>query len=286
MRTVRTMRARHGREVLAVASFMTLALVLPACTEHGNNANDVPDVVTQSGDQLFDLQRDEARRTVEANVVHNGQTRRLTLAPLPDGPSPGIVAAIADDAADYFELSIARDERTGEVWLRERTPTDEMTITVREAGGRVYETYAINGNTLAFDHPALDVAQLDKAVARYRAGTIAYAATPELRETGEKLARFDAFYTPTMTNTLHRNPDGELLISVLTDPAVAGAITGESVAPQRYVTATERVCWLATMCVSFKARVGGLANPAFAACLGTLIACVFTEIVCWIANCG
>lgn len=280
------MRAAYGRHARVTWSFIALALMLPACAEQTSNSDtETPAVVTERGVEIRDVERDETRRTVAANVSRDGIERRLTLAPLRDGPSPGVVASIADDGS-FFELAIGVDERTGTVWLRERTATDEMFISVRQQGGRVFEAYEINGARLAFDRPALPVAQLDKAVARYRAGELALSPSPEMQEMADRLARFDAFYTPTVTNSLHHNPEGELLVGLLTDPAVAGLVTGEWVEPLRNVTPAERVCYLASLCVSFKARfAGGLANPIVASCIGTFVACVFTEIACWFIGC-
>jgi hypothetical protein len=282
--TKKFMRAAHGRPARVVWSFIALALMLPACAERTNNADSSPPVaVTERGVEIRNVERDETRRTVAATVSEHGIERRLTLAPLPDGPSPGLVAMIDDDGS-FFELSIAINEQTGELWIRERTAVDEMTIVLREHEGRAYESYDINGERLAIDYPALEPAQLDKAVARYRAGDADAAATPELLEAGAAMAVFDAFYTPTTGNTLHDNPAGELLVSLLSDPVAAGALTGEDVTPL-HKGAAQRVCWGASVCSRFKCGFGGLANPLCIACGGITAACVFTEVACWIAGC-
>ena len=278
------MRAAHGRPARVVWSFIALALMLPACAERTNNADSSPPVaVTERGVEIRNVERDVSRRTVAATVSEHGIERRLTLVPLPDGPSPGLVATIDDDGS-FFELSIAVNEHTGEVWIRERTAVDEMTIVLRDQGGRTYESYDINGNRLALDYPALEPVQFEKAMARYRAGDAGLAATPELHEVGAAMAVFDAFYTPTTRNTLHNNPAGELLMSLLSDPEAVGALTGEDVTPL-HKAAAQRVCWGASVCSRFKCGFGGLANPLCIACGGTTAACVFTEVACWIAGC-
>jgi hypothetical protein len=283
--TTRFMRAAHGRPARLVWSFIALALMGPACAERANNSDtENPVIVTGSGAEITHLERDETRRTVAATVAEHGIERHLTLAPLPDGPSPGLVATL-DDGESFYELSIAVNEHTGELWIRERTAVDEMAMTFREAHGRVFESYDINGERLSFDYPALEAEQLDKAVARYRAGDIDMAATPELREVGVTLAAFDAFYTPTTANTLHDNPAGSLLVSLLSDPIAASAITGGDVTPQRVDGAAQRVCWAASLCMRYKCKLGGLANPLCTACGGVTAACLFTEVACWIAGC-
>ena len=285
MATKRIMRAAHGRAALVMWSFIALALMVPACAERTNDADtENPVIVTGGGIEITNLERDETRRTVVATVTQHGIERRLTLAPLPDGPSPGLVATL-DDNGSFYELSIAVDERSGVLRIRERTAIDEMAMVFREHNGRVYESYDINGEHLSVDYPALEPAQLDKAVARYRAGDIDLAASPELREVGATLAAFDAFYTPTTANTLHNNAAGDLLISVLSDPVAAGAITGEDVTTQRVDGGAQRVCWAATLCTRDKCKMGGMANPLCTACGGVTAACLFTEVACWIAGC-
>jgi hypothetical protein len=286
MKSIWMERVVRGRGAFVVWCLLALALVLPACAERASNSDgDIPDVVTETGVQLFNLQRDDTRRTVAATVVDNGQSRRLTLAPLSDGPSPGFVARMAAGEA-YFELSVAINEVTGETWIRERTAVDEMTMTIREAGGRMYETYNINGAWLALDRPAVTQGQMEKAVHRYRNGDIESAAMPEMQELGTALAAFDAFYSPTATNTLHNNANGEFLVSLLFDPALAGAVTGQEVAPGRIEGLSQRFCWGVTRCAAFKCAFGGFENPVCLACFSAVVACVVMEIYCWFADCS
>ena len=285
MTTKRIMRAAHGRPARVVWSFIALALMVPACAERTNNSDtNTPVAVTGRGVEIRTLERDEARRTVAATVVEHGIERHLTLAPLLDGPSPGLVATI-DDNGSFFELSLAVNEHTGEVWIRERTAVDEMTITLREHDGRVFESYDINGDRLAFDRPVLPPLQMDKALARYRAGAIHTAATPELRELGSVLADFDAFYTPTMSNTLNNNPAGDLLVSLFVDETFGSVVLGDDPSPDRKDGLGNRFCFVATRCGSLACLIGGAANPICAACAGAATACAIMEMVCWVAGC-
>ena len=283
---MKIMRAARGRPARVVWSFIALALVLPACAERGSNSDaTAPVAVTERGVEIRDLARDDTRRTVAATVVEHGIERRLTLAPLPDGPSPGLVATIEDDGS-FFELSFAANEHTGELWIRERTAVDEMTIVLREHDGRMFESYDINGDRLAFDRPVLPAVQMEKALARYRAGDIDDAATSELWEIGDAFAAFDAFYTPTMTNTLHHNEAGDLLMGLLQDPVVAGVVIGDDPTPNRKDGLSSRFCWVITACAGIKCLFGGLANPACAACASGAVGCAIMELYCWWAGCG
>lgn len=285
MTTRKIMRAALGRPARVVWSFIVPALMLPACAERANDADThTPVAVTERGVEIRDVERDESRRTVAATVVEHGIVRRLTLAPLPDGPSPGLVATI-DDEGSFFELSVAADERTGELWIRERTEADEMTMVLREQDGRMHESYDINGDRLAFDRPVLAAAQMEKAVARYRAGDIGEAATPELQEIGDVLAAFDAYYTPTMSNTLHDNDAGALLMSLLEDPVVADVVIGDDPAPNRKDGLSSRFCWLLTACAAIKCFFGGLGNPVCLACASGGVGCAIMEMYCWWAGC-
>lgn len=286
MRKIEILRAAHGRHARVTWSFIALALMLPACAERTNNSDTAtPLAVTARGAEIVDVERDDTRRTVVAGVAQDGIARRLKLSRVVEHSATMMVASVEDDGG-FFELSIGIDEHTGEVWVRERTAVDEMTIRVRRHDGRVDESYEINGDRLAFNRPDLPLVQLDKVIARYHAGELWQSDSPEMAEMNEKLSAFDAFYTPTTSNTLHNNAQGELLMDLLTDPGTAGALTGHDRIVHRKNTPAERVCWLAVTCVSLKARfLGGLPNPITAACIGTMAACVFTEVACWIAGC-
>jgi hypothetical protein len=283
--TTSFMRVAHGRLALVMWSFIALALMVPACTERANNSDTgSPVVVTGNGVEIMNVERDETRRTVVATVSQHGIQRSLTLAPLPDGPSPGFTA-ILDDNGSFYEMSIAVNEHTAEVWIRERTAVDEMTMTIRQADGRVFESYEINGERMAFERPDLPFVQMEKALARTRAGTIHTAATPELRETGEVLAAFDAFYAPTLSNTLNNNPAGELLMSLLEDDVMTGVVVGDDPAPDRKDGLAQRGCFVATRCAAVACLIGGSSNPICAACAGAATACAIVEIYCWFAGC-
>lgn len=285
MTTKRIMRASHGRLARVVWSFIAPALMLPACAERTSNSDTAaPVAVTERGVEIRNVERDETRRTVAATVVEHGIERRLTLAPLPDGPSPGLTATI-DDNGSFFELSLTVDENTGEMWIRERTAVDEMTIVLREHGGRTFESYDINGVRLAFDRPALGPAQMEKAMARYRAGEKDLAATPELLEVGDVLAAFDAFYTPTLTNTLHNNEAGALMMSILDDPVATDVFIGDDPTPHRKEGLSGRFCWAMTACSSIKCQFGGPANSVCVACVSGVIGCAIMEVYCWWKDC-
>jgi hypothetical protein len=284
--TIKTiMRAAHGRPAQLVWSFIALALMLPACAERTNNSDaDVPTTVTERGVEIRDVERDKTRRTVGATVVEHGIERHLTLVPLPDGPSPGIVATL-DEGGSFFEIALAVDERTGEVWIRERTAVDEMTITLQPQGERMLESYDINGDRIAFNRPALADAQMYKAVQSYRAGTIHRAPSPELQELGGVFATFDAYYTPTLSNTLHNNPAGALLMSLLVDEAMGSVVVGDDPTPDRKDGLVQRGCFVATRCAGLACLLGGVGNPICDACAGASAACAIMEMVCWVVGC-
>jgi hypothetical protein len=281
------MRAVRGRPALVVWSFIVPALMLPACAEHTSNSDTkTPIVVTERGVEIVEMERDEARRTVAATVVEHGLEARITIVSLTDGPSPGLVATIESDDKSFFELSIAMDETSGELWLRERTAEDVLTLTRREANGRVYESYEINGDELSLSYPSIGQAGLDKAVAQYRAGKLDAYSSPEIREIGDVLAKFDAFYTPTLSNTLHDNAVGELLMSLLNDPTMSDLVTGGEITPNRVDGLGNRFCLAASRCAAIKCPFGGSANVVCAACTGATMACIIMEIFCWFAGCN
>jgi hypothetical protein len=280
-----TMGVAGGRPARWIWSLVLGALMPAACAERTSNSDaTTPPVITGHGVEITRIERSEPRRTVRATVSTHGVEQCVTLAPLPDGPSPGFTAVI-EDGDSFFELSLAADEASGEIWIRERTSVDEMTMMLRQHRGRVFEQYEINGNAMSFDHAVLDPGQIEKALGHYRAGQIGSAATPEMRELGEVLAAFDAYYTPTMINTLHDNAAGDLLVSLLEDPVFAGVVTGGDPSPDRVDGTVARLCWLAARCTALKCMFGGPSNAICVRCSGTVIGCAILELWCWWRGC-
>ncbi len=280
------MGAAGGRPACWIWGAVLAALMPTACAERASNSDaTTPPVITGRGVEITRIERSEPRRTVRATVSTHGVERCVTLAPLPDGPSPGFTAVI-ENGESFFELAVAADEASGEIWFRERTDVDEMTMTLREHNGRMFERYEINGDAMSFDHAVLSPEQIEKALGYYHAGKIGSAATPEMRELGNVLAAFDAFYTPTMTNTLHGNPAGDLLMSLLEDEVFAGVVTGGDPSPERVDGAVSRLCWLAARCTALKCMFGGPSNSICVRCSGTVIGCAILELWCWWRGCN
>ena len=102
----------------------------------------------------------------------------------------------------------------------------------------------------------------------------------------EKLrSEMPSLWAPHMGNTLHDNRDGELLLSLLSEPDFASFVTGTVEDPQRVTDPAKRTCWAALTCANLMCRFGGVSNPVCVACGGVAAACIITEIACWFTGC-
>lgn len=239
--------------------------------------------------EIVEYTRDKTGKNFQAKIVSQEKTRILVIKPVETSPS-GIAASakILDEQNGllyHIELSTTVDGRG--VWFRESTNSDVLTASISKKNNRVYESYNINGETLMFDYPELEDAAMDKIFSKYMQGD-PLDSSPEVIEIAEKLAEFDAFYTPHAGNSLHNNPDGEMLMSVLNDAVFANLVIGSDGGggPELIKNPLRRVCWAAWTCTGFKCRFGGWANPVCVACAGTAVACIMAEIACWFIGCN
>ncbi len=243
--------------------------------------------VLDSGNiEVIEYTRDKAGKNFHAKIVSQGKTRKVVIKPVETSPSGVAVSArILNEHGGllyHIELSWSADGRG--VWFRESTNSDVLTASISKRNNRVYEKYNINGEILAFNYPELEDAAMDKIFSRYMHGQ-PLDSSPEVIEIAEKLAVFDAFYSPHADNSLHDNPDGELLMSVLNDAAFANLVTSEDGDPRRIKDPLKRICWGALTCAGFKCQYGGWANPVCVTCAGTAVSCIVAEIACWFLGC-
>jgi len=271
--------------ISSILAAAIMVLITPGCFRSQDPA-DSPVYEKGGSIEIVDVTRDETKKIFRARVLRNDESRNIAITRADGAPFPGAMSAeTRDDEGNLlYRIEMAMIPGEDALWFLEQTETDVLTAYIRRTRDRVYERYDINGETLEIDYPRLEDAAMDKIVARYLKGE-ELNSTPEVEEVAARLAEFDAFYSPHIGNSLHDNPDGELLVTLLSDPSFAGLVTGEELDPQLIKDRTKRACWAALTCTGFKCKLGGLANPLCDACAGVAVACIIAEIACWFLGC-
>jgi hypothetical protein len=232
--------------------------------------------------------RDTDDRTIEAKLTVSGSERQISIVPLRGGDLPvGFIAELSDQSGILFHVSMAWDPNDPDrIWLMEQSNGDIMTVAAERIGDRLAEEYIINGDRFRVDYPALERESRRRAIAHNRDGW--HPEDPAIVEFIGKYAEFEAFYGQYSNNSLHNNPDGELLVSLLANEQFAGFVVGgkDDGGPRRINERAARFCVVANLCFNFKCLVGGWVNPLCVACGGTAIACTFATVACWFVDCN
>ncbi len=283
-RTARCVRA-------ALVALLVLVCALPAC--RGSRETDAPmapDDATlfQMGSaRVTRISTDRQSRTIAAKLTTRRGARTAYVEPIPDSPLPnGVRATIVTETGNtLFQIDMAWSESSEQLWIREQSGSDVRTMWRNTARGQVFESYDVTGDRAEFDYPLLPPGQMDKLAAAVRSGRSTSGLPPEHREVALSFERFAAYYAPHTTNSLHANPDGELLLQLIAEPAFVQRAIGGGQPPTRIKSAAGRICFIAATCTSLKCRFGGWANPLCIACGGTAVTCFMAEVGCWIAGC-
>lgn len=247
-------------------------------------------IETPAGDLGIDaLVRDDDRRIVRAQVQAPWGARDLAVYAA-DAPklAAGFTAELTASQGTSFRLSIAWDpDIPGRAWVREESGGDVLTISTERRGDRILETYDMNGDVLQVDYPALDLETRRKVLAHAGQGW-----TPERADDIELVAasrEYQAFYDRHKSASLFGNPDGEVLVSLVTSEQFVSMAVGRpgNAGPEKLADRrADRLCAIATVCGFLKCTLGGgLLNPVCVACTGTSLACAFAELGCWIVQC-
>ncbi len=268
-------------------------LVLVGCQGQVQRPNETDNLVVDfPGDPVtvVDIVRDAHAKEIEAKVLVGSSERYVTIMASKESPLPvGFSAELADGNGDLLaSVEVAWDPgRPDRVWLKEQTRSDVLTASLRRVGDRMIETYDINGEAFVMDYAPLDPASKLHAANHFKNGESPRTEVPEARELVEKFKEFEAFYSQHAGNTLHNNPDGELLVTLINDEHFAGQAVGKDhPRPQKVLDRTSsRACAIAGICSLFKCMLGGWANFICISCGGVSLACSITVIGCWIAGC-
>jgi hypothetical protein len=274
--------ARVCRIVGLWAAVSTGMLPLGCADRASNSDAETPVAVTGDGVRIVRVERNEAARTIAADVEAAGTVRTVTVRPLDAGPLPtGLTARIDGSAEGAFEMSVAWDAATGTVWMRQSASSDVLVVSRAVQSGRVHETCELNGNRVDMDYPEMPDEQIDKAIARWRHGDLDLA-PPGIRELGDGLAQLDAMAAEYAQTSLATSTERGLLLSLWNDPVFAGAISGEPVDPLRWENPARALCGYLALCMSISCRMN---LPVCGFCTTGVISCLIVHVACAVIGC-
>ncbi|MBI4721243.1 MAG: hypothetical protein HY770_08510 [Chitinivibrionia bacterium] len=186
--------------------------------------------------------------------------------------------------AMLYKIIVGLDPNSRKHWLSEMTDADTLHASFSVANGRVFERYNMNGDIISFSYPSISDEAMDRLVARYKKGE-PLDSSPVVCEIAEKVRLFDEYYGKHLGNSLHNNPDGFMLVSVLHSRDLAQQLSSDENIGLQITNPLKRTCWAALTCANLKCKLGGLANPICDACAGVATACIIAEIACWFLGC-
>lgn len=283
--------------IFALISIVVLLALILNCSED-------PSLPVDSAGRVLDLpsgplvveriSRDEHTRVISATLLSGSVARQLTIEPVAEGPLvDGLTAELTDVTGLLYRVSIAWDpDDPDRIWFREQTTTDVMTVSAGSSGDRVFEEYDTNGDVYRVDVPALDDETRRRVIGHSRSGW--QPEDPEHVELVGSYADFEVYYNRHANNSLHDNPDGEVLVETLLNEQFAALAVGAAVQPVdgkdneqpgKISDRARKICVGAGICARFKCMAGGWVNPLCVACGGTSIACTFATVACWFADC-
>ncbi|MCI0452001.1 MAG: hypothetical protein L0Z51_06350 [Candidatus Latescibacteria bacterium] len=263
----------------------SLLAALAGCEEdRASNADDrKPIAVTASGVEIMEVVRNENERIVEAVVVAGGEERRVTFAPVLDGPLSHGMTAVVSTSRDGggIEMSFGWDEQSGASWVRQRSGTDSFEFSRVVVQNRVVEDYMFNGRTLQLQYADLPPLILEKATAKYLRGEPLESTSPEVKEFATQLRAFQAFADQLPSAFTSPNDDSALLTSLLGDPVFVSTVTKE---PAPNSAFRDAVCATFNTCVAVFCRMNPVSHICGVCAAGSL-ACLFTIWFCTVM-CG
>lgn len=276
-------RATRAWQVIGIWAALSSALLPMGCSDTTNNADsETPVAVTANGVRIVRVERNEAARTITADLERTGESRTVVFGPLEAGPFPtGLTASVDGSDTDGFQVLLSWDEASGTVWMRQQTATDVLEVVRSVRAGRVHESCELNGTRVDLDYPEMTDGQLDKAVARWRRGDLGLA-PPEIAALGSSFAALDELSAQYAASSLASNANRELLASVWDDAAFAGAISGGSVDPLRSKGLAGSLCRWLGLCSAFSCR---FFPPACEFCAAGVVACLIIDLACEVIGC-
>jgi hypothetical protein len=279
---------RRWTACIAAASFL---VAIEGCAEDraaNSDSERTPIVVTTGGVEIMEVVKNEHERTVEAAVVAGGEERQATFAPYLDGPLPsGIVATLrSGDGEELIELAYGWDEHAGANWVRQQIEGNVFELMRTVVDERVREEYTINGRSLVLEYTELPPVVAARVTAQYRRGEPTISNDPDVIEFVDQLRAFDTFTREIPNRVLAESADGQLLTSLLGDPAFASTLEEkkepDDVIPRSIIGA---VCHLFVQCMAISCRLVPLSTICGICTAGTL-ACAFIDVFCSWAGCG
>jgi hypothetical protein len=185
---------------------------------------------------------DEQRFT--AAVAGGGINATLELEAMGDGmTTTGAAARLLDSQGHLlYSMETSMNSSTGEVTITHATPDDYLTVSVIADDERVYERYDVNGDVAVFEYPALSDDTQRRAVNYYEHGLPAARLPHEVSQYVGQVGAFDTYYAPHKNSTLYDNPNGKMLVELLSSGDMANMVVGD--------TDPASWGWLGNVCVA------------------------------------
>ncbi len=267
------------RTVLMVVFCLLAALVACGTDRDALQAGDMGVVVSAT--------RDRKTGVAKAELSVAGTARWLVVERVTDAPyQTGLAARLLDRTGVELvrvEFAWPEDGRDA-LWFKEAAGANVLVSHRVTADDRVTESYVVDGDEFHVDYPVLEERAMNRAAQAHRNGERPEVADVGVTEYVDALASFERFVGRHRGNGLHANPDGELLMDLLSDRSIMDAILGvERPNPELPNERANRACLIAGTCAGLKCMLGGLLNFICTACGGMSAACTIADFACWLA---
>ncbi len=246
------------------------------------------------------LARDEEEKTIDAMISVGGRVRNLSIRSLETISLPvGVLAELKGPAGSpLVSIEIAWDSREPDnVWFRETTALDALEVSILRTRRGIREEYKANGETFAVEYSTRLFELRRERWSRTINVGVEEGELQDIAGSPAQVKAFEEYYARHVGSTLHENPDGEVLASLINDEEFAAFLVGRPSAAEHagaeggYCAdhiedkTAIRICAIASVCSVTKCLLGGWANFICVACGGTSLACGISQIGCWIADC-
>jgi len=152
-----------------------------------------------------------------------------------------------------YSIETIMNEQTGEITYTESTDTDYLTFGMRVLGERMRESYDANGDQAVFEYPLISEDDQCHAVNYYQHGLPETGLPPDIVEYVGEARAFDTYYQPHYGSSIHDNPDGDMLVQIVTSPEFAQVVIGEP-PTENFLASIGQMCRAFSTCAAFACR--------------------------------
>ncbi|HET6349274.1 MAG TPA: hypothetical protein VFH88_09355 [Candidatus Krumholzibacteria bacterium] len=269
------------KRMMACALLVVLSLVGCNRDVQGPEQADRVTLNTAMGDVVVeDVTRDLNAKRMTARVVGSQIDANLQVSSSSTGENQQVVTATLTDADGnlLYMIEETANTLTGELIYREATEQDYLEVGIHDDEQRTRETYDADGDVAIFEYPSISEETKSRALNLHEHGLPTDHLPADITEYVHQAEAFETYYLPHTSSTIHNNPDGELLVQVLTSPEVSQLVIGGDDDPQR-VLWVQNFCMWANACTAFSCRIAPT-HPVCAFCTVASWACTIIQLVC------